>query len=248
VTIAIVGLGLVGGSLARALTRRGHRVLGVDRPGPLRRARRDGAIASGVTLRAAASEAEIVVLAAPPLTNRRLLRQLAALAPARLVITDVGSVKRKIVREAARLGLRGFVGGHPMAGRERSGFASSSADLFRGRPWALTPARSRRAEARVRALVRSVGGRPVRVSAEAHDRAVALLSHLPQLVAWALLAAAAGDALTRRHLDLAGPGFQDMTRLAKSPRGLWGEILRENEDEVRRALRAFSRALSRAAL
>jgi prephenate dehydrogenase len=246
--IAVVGLGLVGGSLARALTRRGHRVLGVDRPGPLRRARAARAISRAVTLREAVSEAEIVVLAAPPLANRRMLRQLAALAPAGLVITDVGSVKRPIVREAARLGLRGFVGGHPMAGRERSGFAASSADLFRGRPWLLTPSASPRAEARVRAMVRAVGGRPVRVSARAHDRAIAFLSHLPQLAAWALLGAATGDRETRRRLALAGPGFEDMTRLAKSPRGLWREILRENHDEIRRAQRAFARALSRAAL
>jgi prephenate dehydrogenase len=247
-TVAVVGLGLIGGSLAKALSRAGHDVLGVDRPGPCRAALRARAIARRVTLEQAAGEAAVVVLAAPPAANRQLLRQLARVAPARLAITDVGSVKAGIVRDAARLGLSSFVGGHPIAGRERSGFRAASAELFRGRPWILTPSRSPGAEARVRRLVLATGARPVRMRAEAHDRLMAFVSHLPQVVAWALLRAARNDTSTRRRLALAGPGFRDMTRLAKSPRGLWREILRENRREIARALRAFAGALSRESL
>jgi prephenate dehydrogenase len=159
------------------------------------------------------------------------------------VITDVGSVKGPICGLARRLGLRGFVGGHPVAGTEGRGLAAASPDLFRGRAWALTPTpRGTRALSRVRALVRAVGGRPVTVSARDHDRALAFLSHLPQVVSFALLDAARHDPVAARHLRLAGPGFRDMTRLARSPRPLWREILGQNRIEVARALRALRSA------
>jgi prephenate dehydrogenase len=156
----------------------------------------------------------------------------------------VGSVKAPIAREARRLGLRRFVGGHPIAGTEGSGFDASASDLFRGHAWVLVPPREPAALRRVRALVRAVGGRPVLMEALAHDRALAFLSHAPQVLAWALAEAARGDAVTRRWLALAGPGFRDMTRLARSPRPLWREILGQNRAEVLRALRALELALA----
>jgi prephenate dehydrogenase len=244
--VVVVGLGLVGGSLARALARKGYRVSGVDTSAAARRAaRRSGAFAL-VTERLpeALAGAELVVLAAPPLANLRLLRELGRLARTpRLVVTDVSSVKRRICAAGARLGSLDFVGGHPMAGRERGGFAASRPDLFHGRPWILTPARSRRALARVRALVRDVGAREVRLTPARHDRAVAFVSHLPQLVAWALADAARAGRARAPLRKLAGPAFLDMTRIAKSPRRLWREILSENRDELGRALHAFRRAL-----
>jgi prephenate dehydrogenase len=242
--VGVAGLGLVGGSLARALRQAGYRVIGVDRASVVRRARAEGAIAAGRTdVRRAAAEADVLVLAAPPAANRALLRRLAPFR--RLVVTDVGSVKAPIVREASRLGLRRFVGGHPIAGSERSGFAASRPDLFRGHAWALVPGADADAFRVVRALVRATGARPVAIGAEEHDRVLAYLSHVPQIAAWALLAAARGDGPTRRRLGLAGPGFRDMTRLARSPRGLWREILGENRREVTRALGAFRAHLGR---
>ena len=193
--VAIVGLGLVGGSLARALTAAGYRVTGIDWPLVVRRALRTRAIAVGATRAEAAAAADLVVLAAPPATNLRLLRRLAKVARPGLVITDVSSVKGEIVREAARLGLRGFVGGHPMAGTEKRGFAASSAGLFRGAPWWIVPAREERATRLVRAVVRATLARPITTDAATHDRAMAFLSHAPQVVAWALLEAARGDAV-----------------------------------------------------
>jgi prephenate dehydrogenase len=243
---AIVGLGLVGGSLARALTRAGYRVVGVDRPPVIRRALRARAIAAGDSLEGAARETGLVVLAAPPSANRRLLARLARSGPTSLVVTDVTSVKAPICREAARLGVRGFVGGHPMAGTERSGFAASSARLFQGRPWILvTDGASPGAVSRVRALVRAVGARPVVMTAAEHDRTMAFLSHLPQVMAWALDEAVRGDRVAARHRAAAGPAFADMTRLARSPRPLWRQILTENRTEVARALRALRGALHR---
>jgi prephenate dehydrogenase len=242
--VAIVGLGLVGGSLARALKHAGMTVVGVDRAPVLRLARKAGVVDETLDLEAAARSVDVLVLAAPPKANLALLRRVAASAPTRLIVTDVTSVKAPIVAEARRLGLRRFVGGHPMAGTEKAGFGSSRADLFRGRPWILTRSADAAAERSVRAVARAAGARPVRLTASEHDRFVALVSHLPQILSWALMAVVRGDAATRRRLRLAGPGFHDMTRLARSPRGLWAEILEGNAREVGRALRALERALS----
>lgn len=245
--VAVVGLGLIGGSLACDLTRAGYRVIGIDRPSIRRRARARGYVATTrASLTAALRTADLVVLAVPPRASLELLREAARASRASgrpgLVITDVVSVKQPIVRLAERLGLRGFVGGHPMAGRERGGLAAARAGLFQGRAWALTPTtRTRRRALRaVRALVRAVGARPVTLDAAAHDRSVAVLSHLPQLVAWALAAAARARGVDAR---LAGPAWREMTRLARSPRALWREILAANAREVRRARNVFERSL-----
>lgn len=245
--VAVVGLGLIGGSLARDLTRAGYRVIGVDRPSPRRRAFSRGYVgATCATLAAALRRADVVVLAAPPRANLVLLREAARALrdeprPS-VVLTDVSSVKQPIVRLATRLELRTFVGGHPMAGRERSGLAAALPGLFRGRAWALTPGPhcAARALRVVRGLVRAVGARPLALDAARHDRSVAFLSHLPQLMAWALEEAARADGVDAR---LAGPAFREMTRLARSPRGLWREILTANVVEVGAACTAFRRAL-----
>jgi prephenate dehydrogenase len=246
--VAVIGLGLVGGSLARALSAAGHRVIGYDRPRVLRAASAAGAIAvAAPSLRVAVKDADVVVLAASPRSNRRLLPAVARAAPPGAVLTDVGSVKRGICGDARGRGLARFVGGHPMAGRESSGFAASSADLFRGRWWILTPGTGTAPAAvrAVRALVRAAGGRPVVMAPAEHDRVVAFLSHVPQVLAWALLDAAQSDRVAVRRLGVAGPAFREMTRLARSPRPLWREILFENRGEVRRALASLRAALRR---
>jgi prephenate dehydrogenase len=247
--VTIVGLGLVGGSLARALTRAGWSVVGIDDERTRRRARRAGAVSrTAADLKTVLLEAELLVLAAPPRANLRLLRLVAREAPG-MIVTDVGSVKAEICAEAGRLGLAHFVGGHPMAGSTGSGFASSSADLFAGRAWILVKSASwtgSRPLAKVRRLVRATGAQPVLVSnPDEHDRAMAFLSHLPQIASWALREAAHGDPVALRHLALAGPGYRDMVRLAGSPRPLWSEIVDQNRANVRRALAALRAALAR---
>ncbi len=241
----MVGLGLIGGSLARALTRKGYRVVGLDRDAVRRRAKKARAVAETTSsLARLAQGAEVIVLAATPRANLTLLRRLSRLVPPGRVVTDLGSVKAPICREAVRLGLESFVGGHPVGGNQGSGFAAGSADLFQGRSWILCPGQASPAAVRlVESLVRAAGARPVRLAASAHDRTLAFLSHAPQLVSWALLGAARGDSVARRHLDLAGPGFRDMTRLAGSPRRLWREILAHNRPQVRRALAAVASRL-----
>jgi prephenate dehydrogenase len=244
--VAIVGLGLIGGSLARALTAAGRRVFGIDRAPVVRAARRARAIAGGATTIDALPDVRLIVLAAPPRTNRALLRRLARRVALSTVITDLGSVKAPIGTLARELGLSSFVGGHPMAGSERSGFAASRPDLFRDHAWILTPdGAAPRAVAAVRALARAAGARTHVMSAADHDRTVAFISHMPQLASWAIAHAASTDGVVARHLHLAGPGFRDMTRLARSPRPLWRMILSENRAEVARAMAALSSALRR---
>jgi len=220
----------------------------VDRPAALRAAHAAKVLDAGFQSLGseALAGADLLVLAAPPRASLALLRRVARSAPVSLVITDVTSIKRDIVAEARRLGLRRFVGGHPVAGNEGRGFAASRSDLFRARAWILTPEDAEGSAVRaVRSLVRATGARPVAMTAREHDRVLAFLSHVPQIVAWALQAAALRDPSARQRLALAGPGFRDMTRLARSPRALWREILKGNRDEVARALAAFSRALAR---
>lgn len=244
--VTIVGLGLMGGSLARALTRAGYRVTGVDRAPVLRAALRQGAIVSGAPDLRSVGATDVIVLAAPPQANLAILRGLSVRERPQTVITDLGSVKAPICALARRRGLVSFVGGHPMAGSERSGFRASSAGLFERHPWILTPdGSSPRAIAAVRRLVKAVGAQPSTMRPDEHDRTVAFLSHMPQLVAWAIEHAVAGDVVARRHLDLAGPGFRDMTRLAKSPRDLWRQIVKQNDGEVERAMKALLKALRR---
>lgn len=233
--------------MARGLTAAGHHVTGLDAPAVLRRARRAGAIADSAASPAdIPGDADIVVLAAPPAVNLRLLRAIDR-RPAAFVITDVGSVKGPICAEAKRLGIDRFVGGHPMAGTAESGFAASDARLFEGRPWILTPAAGRRPPPRVLRMIRDLRARPAVTTPAEHDRVVAFLSHVPQIVAWAVADAAAQDAVAGQHLDLAGPAFRDMTRLARSSPRLWRQILSANRPEVLRATAALQRALARRA-
>jgi prephenate dehydrogenase len=244
--VAIIGLGLIGGSLARALTRAGYRVTGVDWPAVVRKARTARAISAGETRAEAVADADIVFLAAPPRTNLSLLKRLRPRLGPSTIVSDLGSVKGPICSLARQLRMERFVGGHPMAGSERSGFAASRPDLFRDSPWILTPDGSSPSAVRtVRGLVRRVGARPFSMAAEDHDRTVAFLSHMPQVASWAIAHAARTDAVAARGLAFAGPGFRDMTRLARSPRSLWREILGQSRREVSRAVQALLRALRR---
>lgn len=228
--MAILGFGLIGGSVARAVRARddvqdSRMVLSAWTPGGAgpEAAKRDGAIdVAAATPQAAMEGADLIVLAAPVPACLAMLDDLAGpwragLAPD-AIITDVASTKSAMVLRATALGLR-FVGGHPMAGRESSGYATSSADLFVDRPWVVVPSADEPAVVRVEALAVSVGALPVRMSATAHDWAVAGISHLPLVASVALVEAVAGlpDA-PRPGWDTARPltasGWRDTTRLA----------------------------------
>lgn len=241
-SIAIAGLGLIGGSIALAVRERwpSVRITGIDQPAVLAHARGSGAID-----RAAGSLAEIdtpglVVLAAPVAQNIELLRALTADSHDRstaMLVTDVGGTKRDIVAAARALAAPAvFVGGHPIGGAERGGFGFARPDLFVARPWILTPdaTTDATAVARLEGFVLGLGARPVTLDAADHDRLMAYVSHLPQLAASALMASVGHSA--SEGLRLAGRGLVDTTRLASSPASVWRDIAASNRDFIGDAL------------
>jgi prephenate dehydrogenase len=246
--IAIVGVGLIGGSMGLAVRRslRGVRVVGIDRQPVLRRARARGALDESTTnLKAGLAGADLVVLALPVDAILRALPRVARGLPPGAILTDVGSTKQEIDRVVRRLGLGArFVGGHPMAGSERSGIEHADGRLFAGAPWVLCPAggaagrRRGSGPAGPAAATRPVtrlGARPALLDPRAHDLIVARLSHLPQLVSVALTNAACSRE-ARPFLNLAGPALRQMSRLADSPPDLWSGILKSNRRAAARAL------------
>ncbi|HYN07908.1 MAG TPA: prephenate dehydrogenase/arogenate dehydrogenase family protein [Vicinamibacterales bacterium] len=239
-TIGIVGLGLIGGSIA--LRARANwpavRLLGVDGTDVTHEAVSRGLVNEPRTSVADLTDADLIVLATPV---PAVIELIDAVARARLggVITDVGSTKRDIVQAATRAGLANFVGGHPVAGSERGGLSAARADLFEGRPWLLVGAAPDAAPVRrLEQFVTALGARPMHLDATTHDRAMAYLSHLPQLLAAALMRAAA-DGCDADALATSGRAFRDMTRLASSPADVWKGILATNADFVAEAARAL---------
>jgi prephenate dehydrogenase len=248
--IAIVGLGLIGGSVGLAIRRRIHgaRVVGIDRPGILRRARRRRAVHEGTpSLARGLQGADLVILALPVESILEVLPRVARLLAPAAIVTDVGGTKNAIVVAARRAGLGGsFVGGHPMAGSELSGIENASGTLFAGAPWILCAplaSAARSPAGRVSALVRRLGARPAFLASQEHDGVMARLSHLPQLISVALVNAAVSS--SGRHLHLSGPAFRQMSRLATSPPSVWSGILKTNRPDVTRAIDDFIRELRR---
>ena len=246
--IGIVGLGLIGGSLALACRRAWPSclVVGVDRRDALERAMVRHAIDVGGDHLGMLSGVDVVVLAAPVAANLALLAQLDEHVPDEAVVTDVGSAKRAMMDAARALPARmRFVGGHPLAGAARAGIEHGGPDLFVGRPWFLTPEDGvpSAVTAMLGALVAGLGARPHVMAAAAHDRLMAAMSHLPQLVASALMAVV-GDRAGDAALAWAGRGLRDTTRLASSPADVWGDVCATNADEIGEALDALVATLS----
>jgi prephenate dehydrogenase len=239
--IAVVGLGLIGGSIALAARQRWPTglVIGVDRAEVLELAMRLHAIDVAAEEMMIISEAELVILAAPVRENLRLLRRLPECLAGEAVVTDVGGTKRSIVEAARALPPRlPFVGGHPLAGAPRAGIQFARPDLFQGRPWLLAPGDDRPDAPieRLTAFVTALGADArVLPSAAAHDRLVAFLSQLPQLTASGLMAVIGGE-IGEEGLALAGRGLADTTRLASSPAAPWRDVCATNPDEIRAAL------------
>lgn len=254
--IAFLGFGLIGGSIAAALRDAGARShLVAWTPGGagpaegLRRGLLDAAFPSAA---AALDGAELIVLAGPPLAIVASLDDLAGDLRdglgADATITDVASTKGRVLERARAHGLR-FVGGHPMAGRETSGVASADARLFIDRPWVLVASEGATPTDldRVDALATAAGARPTRMAAEEHDAAVAAISHLPLVVAAALVESVAGPSvggstwpLARR---LAATGWSDMTRLARGDPEMGAGILSTNAGAVTARLKSLRETL-----
>ena len=241
-SIAIVGLGLIGGSIALAVRERWpeSRVLGIDSPSVLAHVLGAGAIDRGFENIAALPDASLIILAAPVRQNIELLPHIPSNtgSGARRTVTDVGGTKRAIVDAARSLPSSvSFVGGHPLGGGERGGFAFARPDLFAGRPWIFTPDGPSSVESmdRLSRFVSELGAKPTILSAAEHDRLMAFLSHLPQLAASALMDAV-GSAAQSDGLKMAGRGLVDTTRLASSPADVWRDICATNADAIGDAL------------
>ncbi len=246
-TVAIFGPGLLGGSIAMALRRSCPaaqlRIVGFHAE-ELARAR-SLRLADVITENPAEGVrgADLVVLCTPIDIMPELARRIAPDLGASTVVTDVGSVKRPLVAElTAVLGGR-YVGAHPMAGSEHRGLEWAQPDLFDGAVCFLMPSREEIFRQRAAEFWRALGCRIANCTAEAHDEIVARVSHLPHLVAAALLVGA--ERFEENLLDLSGPGLRDTTRLASGPPDLWRGILGHNRDAVRRALVDFRRELER---
>ena len=243
-TVAIVGVGLIGGSFGLALKAHAFEgeIIGVSSPATIAAAVQAGAIDRGASLPDAVSRADLVYLAQPVGRILSVLRELDALVKPTALVTDAGSTKNQIV-ETARKHLHRcqFLGGHPLAGKESRGVANADAELFRNAQYCLTPPDPADLEAphtrEFRDWLHRFGAREVVIGAEEHDRLVALSSHLPQLASTALASLLADDEL------LAGPGLVGATRLAMSPYDVWRDILMTNSSAISEALSAYIQKL-----
>lgn len=247
-SVSIVGVGLIGGSFALALRAAGFNgeITGVSSPPAIEAGIATGAIARGVSLEEAAATADVLYLAQPVSQILQTIKKLCSLAKNDCLITDAGSAKSEIARQAAEcLSPSVFLGGHPMAGKEQRGAEAADANLFRGRPYVLCPTGAEKSpfEKDFRAWLAMIGADVLDMSPEAHDSTVALTSHLPQLLSTALaetLAKSGNPHLTK----VFGPGLIDMTRLALSSPDLWLSILTTNKVPVATALDEFIEVLT----
>lgn len=234
--LGVVGLGLIGTSVALAARRRWPdlRVIGVDRPSVLLQPTVTGALDIASPDLPALASADIIVLATPVDAIAATLARLAAIATDAQLIIDTGSTKRDIMRAAAAAGLQTFVGGHPMAGGAHAGADFARADLFDEQRWFVVDGLAAERSAAADAFVAGLGARPERVDAETHDAVMAAVSHLPQVVASVLMTVvghAVGEAGETR-LAWAGGGLRDTTRLASSSPEMWTSLLASNADQV----------------
>lgn len=250
--VAVIGVGLIGGSFGMALKKRGlvREVVGVGRhPDRLQKAVDLCAVDRWTTdLQAGVRDADLIYVATPVGREIDFVRAVSSFAKPGCVITDAGSTKGEICRGGDSAVTEGvhFVGGHPMAGSEATGVEAGSPDLFVGATYVLTPSdrTDTRALSIVHGLAESIGSRVVVMSPEAHDRCVAVISHLPHLIAAALMETARGHSETDPQVfDLIAGSFRDMTRVAGSSPELWRDICLTNVDAIASAAENFQRAL-----
>ncbi len=260
VRVSIVGFGLIGGSIARALRSRGgagewHLTAWSRTPGPVQKAVGDGVLdTAAATLEDAVRGSDLIVLAAPPLTCLGLIDEiggtLRSALPEDATVTDAASSKARIVARADAVRLP-FVGGHPMAGREASGYSAALPDLFVGRPWVTVPgtyARLLDAE-RVGELIEACGAIQIPMLAAAHDDAVAAISHMPLIVSAVLVEAIAGGFRAPERVDwqaaqaLAATGWAGMTRLARGDPAMGAGIAATNSAAIAARLRDVRAAI-----
>ena len=250
--IGVIGLGLIGGSVAKAAKRRGWRVVAYDEnSATLRDAKQQGIVdevAADCASCVADGRVDFLVVAVPVMASGEVFARLAPMLSAAAVVTDAGSVKQPVLDDAARhfQDKRGrFVAAHPIAGREDSGFAASGADLFDGRVVILCgEGADADAVQKAEEFWRAVGGRVVRMTAARHDELFAHISHLPHVLSYALVAAVGARPDGEELLRYAGGGFRDFVRIAASDPRMWRDICIANRAPLVAALADYRRHLS----
>lgn len=250
--LGLIGCGLMGGSFALALKKAGlvKRVVGYSKsPSTTERARQMGVIdIEAPSALLAVSGADLVLLAVPVSATESTFKAIRHLLSKDTLVMDVGSTKRDVI-DAARRVLKDqvgvFVPAHPIAGKEHSGVEHADADLYNGRQVILTPIERTEAPQLEKAhqLWTALGCHVQQMSPEAHDAAYAAVSHLPHMIAFALMNAITGQEHGKQFLSLAGPGFRDFTRIAASDPSVWRDILSSNREELIAQSRQFQRAL-----
>ena len=251
--LGLIGCGLMGGSFALALKRAGlvKRVVGYSKsPSTTERARQLGVIdVEAPSALLAVSGADLVLLAVPVAATEATFKAIRHLVSPKVLIMDVGSTKRDVI-DAARRVLRDqvgvFVPAHPITGKELSGVEHADADLYTGRQVILTPIERTLPEQTDKAekVWRALGCQVKRMTPEGHDAAYAAISHLPHLLAFALMNAIGQQPEGPEFLSLAGPGFRDFTRIAAADPTMWRDVLLSNKEELIAQSRHFQRALS----
>jgi len=249
--LGLIGCGLMGGSFALALKRAGlvKRVVGYSKsPSTTQRALSMGVIdVEAPSALLAVSGADIVLLAVPVSATEATFKAIRHLITGNMLIMDVGSTKRDVV-DAARRVLRDHVGSfvpaHPITGKEVSGVEHADVDLYQGKQVILTPIDRTQANhlVRARTVWESLGCQVVEMSPESHDAAFAAVSHMPHLIAFALMHAIANQPAGKDFLGLAGPGFRDFTRIAASDPKMWRDILLANRHELIEQAKIFQRS------
>ena len=250
--LGLIGCGLMGGSFALALKRAGlvKRVVGYSKsPSTTERARQLGVIdVEAPSALLAVSGADIVLIAVPVASTEATFRSIKHLVTPTMLIMDVGSTKRDVVdagRRALREQIGCFVPTHPITGKELSGVENADVDLYVGKQIVLTPI-DRTNSVQVQQAVdvwAALGCRVLKMTPETHDAAFAAISHLPHLIAFALMNAISGQPLGKDFLSLAGPGFRDFTRIAASDPIMWRDIMISNREELLEQSRIFQRNL-----
>jgi prephenate dehydrogenase len=252
-TVAIAGVGLIGGSFGLALRAAGFggRIMGVSRQATISKAIDKGAIDAGVSLEEAAAEADLLFLSQPVCVILETLEKLGGKLKPGALVTDAGSTKRRICACGVQhLGAGSFLGGHPMAGKESTGVEAAEAQLFRDRPWLITHQVAEAIDSpRSREFLtwlERIGARTTICTPEEHDQWVARSSHLPQMLSTALAHSLGAREDREPLLGAAGPGLASMTRLALSSWEIWRDILATNGDFIAEALREFQAELDQA--
>lgn len=250
--LGLIGCGLMGGSFALALKKAGlvKRVVGYSRsPSTTERARQMGVIdIEAPSALLAVSGADIVLIAVPVAATEATFKAIKHLVTPNVLIMDVGSTKRDVI-DAARRALREHVGtfvpAHPIAGKEVSGVENADAELYVGRQVILTPIERTQTVQLQKAvdLWTALGCRVLKMSPEQHDAAFAAVSHLPHLIAFALMNGISGQPQGKDYLSLAGPGFRDFTRIAASDPKVWRDIFVSNREELLEQSKIFQRNL-----